>query len=345
MDNKRSITLAVPAFLIGLLSLGCGGGGNGNQGQPDSGADTGQNQDGAVDAGADAGGDIDTDGDTDGDTDTDTDTDMDADGDSDAAPDATPDGGDADADADVNGCLYSSGTSACTSDGDCGGAAAMCTCPKLLADQEIWSYCYPACDPNVTTPCADSSKICITASTTPIGGTCLSNGYWTESWTGKFLPNGTPPTPVEMSLIMSKFDAGSLHLTFSDSILMEINDATAGHIVAIVYSVHSTWSQYHLEVMLPYDDFLAGTTIQFADCVAAGKQCSASIVEDMTQGTTINQAFIRAINLFDSAGTYENWVKIDTANLAHYKTSTGSAKLFFGEYSAEIPISSVPWLP
>ena len=102
MDNKRSITLAVPAFLIGLLSLGCGGGGNGNQGQPDSGADTGQNQDGAVDAGADAGGDIDTDGDTDGDTDTDIDADTDADGDSDAAPDATPDGGDADADADAD---------------------------------------------------------------------------------------------------------------------------------------------------------------------------------------------------------------------------------------------------
>ena len=104
MNNKRSIALTVSAFLVGFLSLGCSGGGNGNQGQPDSGADTGQNQDGAVDAGADAGGDIDTDGDTDGDTDTDSDSDTDSDGDADAtadaAPDATPDGGDADADTD-----------------------------------------------------------------------------------------------------------------------------------------------------------------------------------------------------------------------------------------------------
>jgi len=111
VDNKKSIALAVSTFLLGVLSLGCGGGGNKDQGQHDSGADTGQDQDSAADADGDADADADADTDTDADADSDIDSDSDADSGADSGADADADtdagdgsfdGGDADGDADAD---------------------------------------------------------------------------------------------------------------------------------------------------------------------------------------------------------------------------------------------------
>jgi len=272
-----------------------------------------------TDAGSDGGGDADTDGDSDTDGDTDTDGDGDA-------------GGDAGGACDTGG-----GVTQCTDDTSCGGAAVMCSCPKLFADQEITSYCYPACDPAVGT-CADTTQTCVQVDATAALGTCINNGYWEHSWKGKYLPVNATATTTDITMDSAPFAIGTINLTFSMSIIMEVEDPTYGTIEAIVYIAQSATGQFQLQIQVPKSLFVAGTTIQFSDCAAQSLACGGSLLEAIGT-TTITQAFIRAVQLGDSAGTYENWVKIDTANLARTKTSTGSCKLFFGEYSAEISLA------
>jgi len=313
--NTRAFSMVLIVVVLAggaLMVASCSSAGSNSQ--ADSGADADSDTDGDADGDADS----DADGDTDADTDTDTDGDTDG------------------------GCEKAGDMTFCTTDNECSGESQASTCASLFEDvleamsetEILCNYCYPACDSS--NPCADTSQICVTPNDATTEGNCLNGGYWEHNWQGKFVPNGIDPN-LYITFQDSTFQAGSLDITFTMSVVAEVDDPTAGHLMVIAYFNSPNPTQYVLNVNVPYDDFVAGKTIQFADCVAAGKPCNASIVEVLIQGTTVTDVFVRAISLVDQIGTHENWVKIDTANLVQGETSTGSAKIFLAEYTVKIP--------
>ena len=259
------------------------------------------------------------DGDADGDADVDTDTDADA---------------DADADGDKCDILWEQ--TPCDLDDDCGGFGRGCVCGDLLKDKESTSYCYRSC--TVKTPCSDPDQTCVYQTEGDPYGICLYTGYSEHDWKVKFVPPNTIP-PIDEIWDQLTFDVGSIQITFvSGSLLSETNDTDLGHLIIMTYLAQSATSQYLFQVTIPYDLFRPDTNVDFKDCQEKGLPCSATLIEATIQGMQITQEFVRAVDIVDATGKYENWVKIDTVNLARTKKSTGSWKLFFAEYSAEIPV-------
>jgi len=253
-------------------------------------------------------------------------SDADADGDEDAGIDAGHDGGCGDC-----GCAGGGGVQACTSDHDCGGVAARCACSKLFSDQEITSYCYPTCSPG--SPCVPSNLTCARQDDAG-AGLCLATGYNEHAWKGTF-QHGEVPSSSDITMDKLPFKVGSLDITFTMSVLSRGNSST-GSLVYIIYVASGETSQFELHVIVPANMFMPGNTVDFSECIALGQSCGATVIEYFVQGTTISQAFVRAVSIVDLAGTYENWVKIDIANQAVGPLSNGSWKLFFAEYNAEI---------
>ena len=112
-----------------------------------------------------------------------------------------------------------------------------------------------------------------------------------------------------------------------------------GHLIEIIFAASSAPSEFELHVMIPYDMFKTGTQVDLDRCIKEGLPCGATLVEAVINGTTISKMFVRAVQINDSLGSFENWVKIDTADLRFYQASSGSLKIFFAEYSAEIPVN------
>jgi len=358
------------------VDSGCDADGDAD-GDTDSDADADMDGDGDVDSDSDSDADADSDIDADGDTDADTDADGDADGDDDASQDGSPqsdsgvydasqdgspqpdsglpgngvaityvaqtatsqfqiqailpiaywksgnhvdfenpdagmkslfkvihpgktragDGGadaDGDADVDVDGDADADdggpqpGT--CITDEQCLGLAVPSICPKLLGSREITSYCYPFC--NGSTPCTGET-ICVSADGTDERGVCLNYGTWADTWKGKWIPLNAQILATDVTMDNTTFQYGSINLTFSMSVVQEIDNFSS---------------------------------------------MRGDLIENLIQGTTISQAFIRAITVLDTDDAHENWVNITTAQTQRTKTSTGSLNLFFAEYSAEIPV-------
>jgi len=263
-------------------------------------------------------------------TDADADGDNDADGDGDAGIDAGHDSGCGDC-----GCAGGGGVQACTSDHDCGGAVARCRCPKLLDDQEITSYCYPSCSKDP--PCVPSDLTCVYQDADAGAGICLNTGYWAIAWEGKWVPSYYPGVNPPTTDVDDVFQIGSIKLTFSLSLIWEIENSDIGHAVGISYIAQYSDSQWQMQVIIPYDKFVLGT-VDFSDCTEQAP-CSGSLIEATIQGTTISHVFIRAINIIDPSGMYENWVQMSEVNRVTGQHCDGTLKLFFAEYSTEISVA------
>ena len=257
----------------------------------------------------------------------DTGTDADTDGDNDAGHDAG---------CGVGLCIYG-GVTSCTSNGDCAGIESNCACGKLFGADQIMNFCYQKC--SKFCPCFPSDLTCVNPNNDADAGICLANAYNEYTWKGKFVPQGVAISNDDMIKNRLILEVGTINITFTMSVILGNTDPDHGSLIVITYIAQSATSQFQLQVMVPSDLFKAGNTVNFADCQAKGLTCNAVMIENIISGTTISQTFVRAINITDQTGKYENWVKIDTENLSQGQTSTGSWKLFFGEYNAEISVN------
>jgi len=108
----------------------------------------------------------------------------------------------------------------------------------------------------------------------------------------------------------------------------------------IVFHSQNATSMWQLSIVVPKDRFISGNTIDFNDCENDAGPCNATVVEAFINGTTITKTFVRAINIVDPNAGYTNQVTIEEARLVRTQNSIGDLKLFFAEYSAEIPVDA-----
>lgn len=268
-----------------------------------------------------------------GDGDADSDADMDADADVDADADA-----DADADCDMGGeCGY--GTTGCITNTDCALTACGCECPKLgtkINEDEITSYCYKSCD---ATDGCDAGQDCVIKEKGASRGICLHAGYWEIAWEGKFVPAGAVIAQADITEVDYPFSVGSVSVDFTMSVIMERNDPYLGSEVQFVALGQAATSQWQLQVLIPSSLWKDNTTLDSSAYTDAGPCCNAMLVEAYVQGWQ-DQAFIRALAMPGTVGeAKENSIHIEKAPTERYQVGNGTLKLYFVDYSAEIPLN------
>lgn len=149
----------------------------------------------------------------------------------------------------------------------------------------------------------------------------------------------TACSSAEITYDDAEFRIGSLAVDFTMSALMEFDDETAGHLLALMYIHQDSGSQWQLQVTIPYDLWQSGTRVDFRKCIDDGLPCSAALIEARIRDAVISSAFVRAINYTDRRVGVENRFDIDEIWFSRDQESHGTLKLFFAEYTAELGLN------
>jgi len=213
----------------------------------------------------------------------------------------------------------------------------MCLCPRLMKDEEITSYCYPACSDTDT--CLTDTMACVKIPPDDAVGVCLESGYWKTAWKAKWCPDDNQQQGgycITMGQSIP-FNVGSISLNFQMSLIWVIEDPEYGLMPLLLYVGQGSTSQWQMQVRIP-DALYSQGLIDFNKDCSDALPCDGMLAEIMISGTTATAGYIRAANMPDQAGTNENWFRIDTENRTDKGVNSGELKLFFSEYSAEISV-------
>jgi len=258
---------------------------------------------------------------------------SDADGDGDVDDEVEDNSGN-EADSGVDSgpeCEY--GRVECTTDDDC---CSGWLCPKLYDSHEVTSYCYPACGEDGS--CESVSMQCIYSDAGAGRGVCLESAYLETEWKGLWVPETAttcaPPSYTDHEINLS---VGSIDVDFTISLLFGIKDDVYGMLRIILYVAQMPYSQWQLQVAIPDDLYHQGLVDFNRDCTDDAP-CGGILNEVLIDGTEVTAGYIRAVNKFDAVGDTVNQVLIDVENRDEYEMNSGSMKLLFSEYSAEISV-------
>jgi len=266
---------------------------------------------------------------------------------------AAANGGDSDTDADADAdwvvtwdsgpekprkCIYSTGPSygECWVESQCGHAHEY-VCPNPLGEKEITRYCYTHCDLDAG---HGENALCVPEAPGRTKGMCLDVGTLKIQWQGSFLPEGEkiPEDNWGFSQRIS-LNIGSITLNMHDYYCIEIDDPEDGHFIVINYIAEGTKSLWNLTIMIPFEKWKNNSSIDFneyaKDTLSAGDSI---LVEYIKSESDITEAYIRAINILDRSGEYENSVTMDTVSTQQGAECSGTLKMLFAEYSAEIEV-------
>jgi len=208
-------------------------------------------------------------------------------------------------------------------------------CPNPFKEREITRYCYKYCDLDAG---HNENTLCVPEAPGRLKGMCLYIGVLEIDWQGSFLPEGEkiPEDNWGFSQRIS-LNIGSIALNMHEYYCIEIDDPEDGHFVVINYIAEGTTSLWNLTIMIPFEKWKNNSSIDLneyaTDTLSAGDSI---LVEYIKSESDITEAYIRAINILDRSGEYENSVTMDTVSTQQGAECSGTLKMLFAEYSAEI---------